>query len=84
MEFVPVIVRRLLGPLSIFGPIVWWALLGLIASLNTPNGGAAIAIILDCNISTIASVPIVYYKAYIYIMTSSVSFSSLTTEITCA
>ena len=52
--------------LNIFGHMAG-TFLGLIASLNAPNGGTAVAIILDYNISTIAAVPIwsAYYKAYI-------------------
>ena len=37
LKFIPVIMRRLLGSLSMLGPMV--ALLGLIASPNSPNGG---------------------------------------------
>ena len=38
LKFVPVVVRHLLGSLSVFGPI-WLALLGFIASSNSLNGG---------------------------------------------
>ena len=37
LELTPVVTRHLLCPLSMFGPML--ALLGLIASPNSPNGG---------------------------------------------
>ena len=37
LELTPVVTRHLLRPLSMFGPML--ALLGLIASPNSPNGG---------------------------------------------
>ena len=37
LKFTPVVVRCLLGPLCMLGPIA--GILGLIASPNSPNGG---------------------------------------------
>ena len=37
LKFTPVVARRLLGPQACLG--LWLALLGLIVSPNSPNGG---------------------------------------------
>ena len=39
LKFTPVVVRHLLGPLSVFGPAAGTFFHGLMASTNSPNGG---------------------------------------------